>query len=124
MPSNQTGGCLCEKSRYTFTGEPAFTLKCFCRDCQHATGGGHAPSLAVKAEGVTKSGLLKTYHRKSDEGNDLEFGFCSECGSPVYKTTSKLPEMVFFYAGSLDDPSGFSPEYRPYEERRQPWDGG
>ncbi len=86
------------------------------------SGGGHAPQFAVKRDTVSKSGPLKTFRLKSDSGNDVEFGFCGECGSPIYKTSTLAPELIFFFAGSLDDPTRFSVEAKVYEKSRQPWD--
>lgn len=122
MSSPRAGGCLCRKVRYEASGETAFAIQCYCRDCQHMSGGGNAPQFAVKRDTVTKSGPLKTFSVTSDAGNDVEFGFCGECGSPIYKTTSAAPALIFFFAGSLDDPATFSPGTKVYEERRQPWD--
>lgn len=64
------------------------------------SGGGNALQFAVKRDTVTKSGQVKTFNVASDAGNDVEFGFCGECGSPIYKTTSAAPELIFFFAGS------------------------
>ena len=121
MSSPRTGGCLCGKVRYK-TGEAAFAVHCYCRDCQHISGGGHAPQFAVKRDAISRSGPLQTYDIKADSGHDVEFGFCRECGSPIYKTTTRLPDVVFFFAGSLDDPTLFDGSMKVYEERRQPWD--
>lgn len=124
MPSTQTGGCLCRRVRYEASDAPVHSIQCYCRDCQHMSGGGHAPQFAVKRDTVTRSGPLKTFSLTSDSGNEVVLGFCGECGSPIYKTTTAVPELIFFFAGSLDDPTTFSPEFKVYEDRRQPWDEG
>ena len=122
MASTQTGGCLCNKVRYEASNEAVHSIQCYCRDCQHMSGGGHAPQFAVKRDTVTKSGPLKMYQFISDAGNEMELGFCGECGSPIYKTSAQAPELIFLFVGSLDDPTKFSPDARIYEDRRQPWD--
>lgn len=122
MPTPQTGGCLCAKVRYETGGEPVHAIQCYCRDCQHMSGGGNAPQLAVMRDTVSISGPVRTFGLKSDSGNDVELGFCEECGSPIYKTTSKIPELIFLFAGSLDDPATFVPRHKVYEDRRLPWD--
>ena len=99
MPSTRTGGCLCKKVRYESGGEIVHAIQCYCRDCQHMSGGGHAPQFAVKRGTVTKSGPLKNYHLTSDAGNRVEFGFCGECGSPIYKTSSSAPELNLLLRG-------------------------
>ena len=122
MPSSQKGGCFCKKTRYELTGNPEFSIQCYCRDCQHMSGGGHMPAFAINRENFNISGPVKTHQSRSDSGNDLEFVFCSACGSPIYKTTTLKPELIFICAGSLDDPAEFSIEMKVYEDRRQPWD--
>jgi hypothetical protein len=52
----------------------------------------------------------------------VELGFCRECGSPIYKTTTMAPDLIFLLAGSLDDSSSFAIGSKVYEDRRQPWD--
>ncbi len=122
MSSIQTGGCLCKKVRYETDKETVHAIQCYCRDCQHMSGGGHAPQFAVKRATVSKSGPIKTFRLKSDSGNDVELGFCGECGSPIYKTTTAAPELMFFFVGSLDDPAAYSVAHKVYEGSRQPWD--
>lgn len=118
----QTGGCLCGETRYEISGAPAFTIQCYCRDCQRISGAGNLPLYVVALEAFSISGPVKTHSRKSETGNDLKLMFCEECGSPVCNKNSKLPDRVFVMAGSLDDPSIFSAEHKVYEASRQPWD--
>ncbi|WP_425607373.1 GFA family protein [Roseibium sediminicola] len=117
-----SGCCLCGKSKYAAASEPRFSIQCYCRDCQHVSGGGNLPQLAMPKDTFSYSGEIKTYQGKSASGNDLEFSFCSDCGSPMFKTTSMAPELVFVYAGSLDDPTQFADPQKVYEDARQPWD--
>ena len=121
MSAPRTGGCLCGKVRYE-AGETAFAIQCYCRDCQHISGGGNAPQFAVTRDTATTSGPLRTYQIKANSGYDVEFGFCGECGSPIYKTTTRSPDLIFLFAGSLDDPTRFDGGMKVYEDRRQPWD--
>lgn len=117
-----TGSCLCGATRYEITAEPAFTIQCYCRDCQRISGAGNLPLYVVARDAFTVTGPVKTHSRKSETGNDLELIFCGECASPICNINSKLPERVFVMAGSLDDPSLFSTEQKIYEASRQPWD--
>jgi hypothetical protein len=122
MSNTLQGGCFCGQSRYNIEGEISFAIQCYCRDCQHQTGGGHAPQFAVKRTSVEKSGPIKTYASTSDRGKAIESGFCGECGSPIYKMMELAPELIFFFAGSLDDPSVLPEPRKVFEDRRQPWD--
>ena len=117
-----SGGCLCGATRYQISEAPRFAISCFCSDCQRATGTGHAPQFAVGKAAVSLSGPLKHHRATSAAGNDLSFGFCGTCGSPITKRTAAAPELLFIYAGSLDDPA-MMPKPKPvFEASRRAWD--
>ncbi len=116
------GGCLCGNCGYTFQGEAKFSIQCFCRDCQHISGGGHLPQMGVAALGFSHSGPVRSFSTKSASGNDLEFFFCGDCGVHMFKTTTMAKEIVFVYPGSLDDPGKFTPGKDVFEDARLVWD--
>ena len=122
MTETHAGGCLCGASRFQFEGAPKFAIQCFCRDCQHVSGGGHLPQLAIDRAVLTRSGPIKTYEAASDSGSTLGFHFCGACGSPLLKTTTRAPDLVFIYPGALDDPSIYEPGKNVFEASRQVWD--
>jgi len=121
MTDQLQGGCLCGASRYQ-AGAGKFAIRCYCRDCQHVSGGGHLPQVAVDADSLRHTGPIKTFGQKADSGSDLGFSFCGDCGAPLFKTTSKAPELAFLMVGSLDDPSGIEIGSEVFEAGRQPWD--
>ncbi|MHA1524011.1 MAG: GFA family protein [Alphaproteobacteria bacterium] len=86
------------------------------------TGAGHAASFAVPEEATKIEGTVSYFAQKSDSGNKVACGFCGTCGSPVLKKTSGAPGLIFFHAGSLDDPSQFKPEMVVHASAKQPWD--
>lgn len=122
MGDTYKGGCQCGAVRYESNSEPAFSIKCYCRQCQRITGTGHAVSFALPADSVTLSGALTTYELTAESGNRVESRFCPTCGSPVMKCTEGHPQWLFFHAATLDDPSLFNPGKEIYRETRQPWD--
>lgn len=122
MQQATTGKCLCGASSYEFNGEIKFAIQCYCTDCQHVSGGGHLPQVGIPKEGFKSIGAIKTYSNHSDAGNTLYFTFCSNCGSPLYKSTSKIPDMFFVYPGSMDTRSDVSFDTKVFENSRQHWD--
>jgi hypothetical protein len=116
------GGCLCGAVRYEAKAEPQFSIICCCRQCQQLTGTGHAPQFALPKAPVTVSGDPKVYRVTADSGNVVSCAFCSNCGSPVHKASSGYPDVVFFYAATLDDPSLFKPQAAVWAKSKQPWD--
>ena len=69
-----------------------------------------------------KTSDRKFYDQIADSGDTVSSGFCPNCGSPMLKKTTKMPEIYFFHAGTMDDPSGFKPQIVVYEDSKQPWD--
>lgn len=122
MTSSVQGRCLCGHSSYKFIGEVKFAIQCYCRDCQQISGGGHLPQIAVPADQFAAAGQIKSYKMNSDSGNAVEISFCGECGSPLFKSTSKMPEVRFLCAGSLTEDLFKEPLQRVFEESRRIWD--
>ena len=50
------GGCLCGAVRYETTAKPVSAIHCYCRQCQHITGAGHASQFALPSASVTLRG--------------------------------------------------------------------
>jgi hypothetical protein len=62
------------------------------------------------------------YHElKAESGRTLRRGFCSECGSPISIRKPESPLIEFLQAGSLDDPSAFSPVCELWVSRANHW---
>ncbi|WP_424943995.1 GFA family protein [Aliiroseovarius crassostreae] len=116
------GGCLCGACRFEYHGDVRFSIQCYCRDCQHATGAGHAPQMVVDRSRLRTEGPFKTYHSKAASGHALAFTFCAECGSPLVKSTTRMPDAIAIYAGALDDPSIYTRGNDVFEDRRHDWD--
>jgi hypothetical protein len=55
-------------------------------------------------------------------GNAVERGFCPNSRSPVLLKLERLPDVLGFQAGSLDDPSRLRPAMDIFTASAQPWD--
>ncbi len=124
MDENQAleGGCACGAVRYTVAAEPTFSFHCQCRQCQRASGGGHASAFVVPAQAVDVQGEIRFFDQTSDKGNTVSRGFCPNCGSPLLNRNDGHPDSVFICAASLDEPSLFRPSTVLFKEAAQPWD--
>lgn len=122
MSASFEGGCLCGAVRYTCGAEPVVAGHCHCVDCRRSSGTGHCSHLGVPREAVTISGEVSLYERPADTGNMVSRAFCPSCGAPIYSTNSKMPEMLFVRASSLDDPEVFKPQMIVYASRAPSWD--
>lgn len=122
MAASKNGECLCGAVKVEIVGEPKFTIRCYCKDCRHISGGGHLPQVMMKREQVTVSGAIKSHKWKSASANDVELGFCGNCGSPIYKPTTMMKGNMSVLVGSLNDSSSISFKNSAYQDSRQPWD--
>ena len=118
-----TGGCLCGAVRYEISAKPVVMVKCHCRDCQQATGGGYVPALIFPygAFRFTK-GDVRRYASDSESGGKNVRGFCEVCGARLTGVEDAERGIIGVVAGSLDDPSLFQPRFDIYVEDAQVWD--
>ena len=120
-----TGGCACGAIRYECATEPIMMFKCHCRDCQQVTGGGFVPGLLVpKSAFQLTKGQLRYHFTPNAAGGKHRRGFCAECGSRITggESDRRPSEFIGITAGSLDDPSWFSPQMDFFVSDAQPWD--
>lgn len=123
MSTPVTGGCACGAIRYSFTGDPIYMGNCHCRDCQRASGTGHATVVAVNAAAFSfTAGTPRFHQRTADSGSQLQRGFCSTSGSPLLVLNSAYPEAVILHAGNLDNPDWVRPVLNIFTASAQPWD--
>ncbi|MBI5461319.1 MAG: GFA family protein [Gammaproteobacteria bacterium] len=116
------GGCACGAVRYSVSAEPGFSFHCQCRQCQRASGTGHASLLVVPKDAMSIEGEVKYFAQTADDGATISRGFCPNCGSPVLGKSTGFPEVLLITAASLDDPTQFKPQKVVFSASRQPWD--
>ena len=119
--ATMTGRCLCGKVHYTVTGDPAFSGICHCRNCQRYTGSAFETVVAFPSEAIKVQGELKTYQDTGDSGQPVFRRFCPNCGSGVIADVNVLPAMTLVLAGTLDDPTAFTPTMEVFCSSAQPW---
>jgi hypothetical protein len=123
MSNPRTGGCLCGAIRYETVGEPVFSLRCHCRDCQRQSGAAHVPAVRVPSAGFRiLQGTLKRYVTMADSGNEIVRVFCGDCGTPLYVQVGTRPDLIGLRVCTLDDPSWFKPDADIFMKSAQPWD--
>jgi hypothetical protein len=125
MTMELRGGCACGAIRYTCSERPIVELICHCRDCQRASGAAFCASMLFASDRVTYEGAELKYHTVTTaSGNRLSRGFCPTCGSPVsgrWEGNPMYARLQAISAGSLDDPSSFSPSFEDWVSRSYSW---
>lgn len=117
----RTGGCQCGAVRYRLEAAPRTVAVCHCRMCQRATG---TPMLAVlimdQAE-VSWTRGAPTWFVSSDVA---ERGFCPTCGTSLafrFRGDHPRADDLDITLPSIDDPSGYQPEFETGIESRPGW---
>jgi hypothetical protein len=103
------------------TGEPALNGLCHCRNCQRYTGSSFETVTVYPSASVAVQGELKTYNDVADSGKILYRRFCPNCGSGVMAEAEVMPGLIIVLAGTLDDPSAYTPSIELYCSSAQPW---
>jgi hypothetical protein len=122
--TNSEGGCLCGAVRYSVTGKPVRTMNCHCRNCQRTSGSALSTIALFPKDGLSVTGLTKSYEYAGDSGGKLEINFCPECGAPIFLNILAMPQLVSVKVGSFDDPTWFEPQMDIWTSSRQPWLAG
>jgi hypothetical protein len=110
------GGCLCGAVRYETTGQPLNQRICHCTRCQKAIGAAFNARVLMRIENVSISGPVNTFY----SSETLERGFCRHCGSTIFSRRTSAG-IIGLTAGSLDDPSLFTPDMHFWTSSKQPW---
>ncbi len=61
MSATYSGSCACGAVRYQATADPLMAVLCQCRDCQRASGAGHAAGITFPKAAVELTGEV-TFH--------------------------------------------------------------
>jgi hypothetical protein len=116
------GGCLCGAIRYEYDGEPGPANYCHCADCRRCTGSAFNIGVRVEAQLFRiVRGSPRSFTKTGDSGNALTRHFCAECGSPLYTSSPRHPEVYYLKAGCLDDPATVRVTHQNWVMSRVPW---
>jgi hypothetical protein len=122
MSAKMTGGCHCGAVRYEITADPMFPGFCHCRDCQIKSGAPHVAAFAIPAKDMNVTGEVQRYTHKNNDGYTVGSNFCPNCGSRMFGSTTRMPEMVVIFTTSLDNPAPVKPGMHAFAASVQPWD--
>lgn len=116
-----TGGCTCGRVRYQAGGEALFSVVCYCRDCQKASGAVGVPVMGVVRALFQVSGEPKAHAQPGGSGRQAIRHFCPDCGSLLFGTPAAAPDLVTLYVGSLDHQELFAPDHVIFTRDRPEW---
>jgi hypothetical protein len=108
--SAHKGGCLCGEVRYAVKTAPMRVTICHCRFCQKSTGSAFlVEPIFGKSDFALTSGEPKVYrHRSTGSGQMVDVHFCGQCGTKLFLSFERFPDVVGVYGGTFDDPDWFA----------------
>ena len=121
MSMPREGGCSCGAVRYRLTSEPLFTHCCHCLNCQRQTGSAFVINLLIEADRVELlAGDPQPVDVPRDDGSVQRIYRCPTCQVAVFSEYGR-PEVRFVRGGTLDQPSGVTPDVHIYTRSKLPW---
>ena len=109
MSGHYRGGCACGQVKLELSGEPLLVRQCWCRHCQHLSGGSATTNALFLTQDFASEGEISWSAHVADSGNTLNWGFCPQCGSQLLSWSSARPHMRVIRLGTLDQPHGLKP---------------
>jgi hypothetical protein len=115
------GGCACGAIRYRLTSEPLFTHCCHCLNCQRQTGSAFVINLLIEAERVELlAGDPQPVEAPRDDGSTQRIFRCPDCQVALFSNYGH-PGVRFVRGGTLDEPTGISPDVHIYTRSKVDW---
>jgi hypothetical protein len=121
MSVGREGGCSCGAVRYRLSSEPLFVHCCHCLNCQRQTGSAFVINLLIEADRVELlAGAPQAVAVSRDDGSSQRIYRCPTCQIAVFSEYGR-PEVRFVRGGTLDDPSGVTPDVHIYTRSKVGW---
>jgi hypothetical protein len=70
---------------------------------------------------LTVQGEASYYSVRAESGNEVQRGFCTRCGSPMFILADLVPDLQGVWAASLDAPAQFEPSVQVWCRSAQHW---
>jgi hypothetical protein len=115
------GGCRCGAVRYRLDALPLMVRQCWCRDCQHISGGNATVNLIVRRDSLHVTGSPAHFESLAESGNHMSRYFCGTCGSPLFSESLENPDFRGVRVGSLDQPGRFPPQAIIWTDSAPAW---
>ena len=114
------GSCHCGKVNFELEDNPKFTVNCHCDDCKKRNGSAFSTYLGIAEKDlrITKG---EKYLRKYEVENSGEKYFCSECGTPIYNKSYRIPGLYLVLYGVLFQPDKYIPSFNVFCSTKLEW---
>jgi hypothetical protein len=118
MSVQREGGCACGALRYRLASEPMFIQCCHCLNCQRQSGSAFVINLLIEADRLeVLAGAAHPVDAPRDDDSVQRIFRCPRCQVAVFSEYG-LPDVRFVRGGTLDDPTGITPDVHIFTRSR------
>ena len=121
MSALREGGCSCGATRYRLLSDPLIVHCCHCLNCQRQTGSAFVVNLMIETSQVEMvAGAPQSVEVPRDDGSTQRIFRCPTCQVAVFSEYGR-PELRYVRAGTLDQPSGVTPDVHIFTRSKVNW---
>jgi hypothetical protein len=115
------GGCHCGRITYEADADPEKVGVCHCTDCQTLSGSPFVVYLPVPKDALRLRGVPKVYVKTSESGHRRAQAFCPECGTRLYASAEKDPQVFNLRIGTVRQRASLAPKTQLWWRSALPW---
>ena len=93
---------------------------CHCSDCQRLTGSAFV-FVPVARERIRLTGELRVYVKTAQSGNRRAQAFCATCGTRIYASPERDPQVLNLRVGTIDERAQLRPWIQLWCRSALPW---
>jgi hypothetical protein len=115
------GGCHCGRISFEADIDPEKVGACHCNDCQTLSGSAFTAFVQVTREDFRLRGQPKVYVKTAESGNRRAQAFCPECGTRLYASAEKDPQVFNLRLGTVRQRAALAPKFQCWCRSSLPW---
>jgi hypothetical protein len=115
------GGCHCGLITYQAEIEADKVGVCHCTDCQTLSGSAFTVFVPVPKEAFRLRGEPKIYVKTAESGNRRAQAFCPQCGTRIYASAEKDPQLFNLRIGTVRQRAALAPKAQVWCRSALPW---
>ena len=115
------GACHCGRLSYDADVDPEKVGVCHCTDCQTLSGSAFTAFVPVPKDAFRLRGQPKIYVKTAESGNRRAQAFCPDCGTRMYASAEKDPQVFNLRLGTVRQRASLAPKSQVWCRSALPW---
>ena len=115
------GSCHCGRLTFEADIDPDKVGVCHCTDCQTLSGSAFTAFVPVTKESFRLRGEPRIYVKTADSGNRRAQAFCPDCGTRLYASAEKDPQLFNLRLGTVRQRAALAPKAQLWCRSALPW---